>query len=480
MNTFSFKSKAVIWILFALNLALAIWVSEVLGTPWGWIPTHLSLQKVPTLFDLLAASQFLLFGFTLDQLFRYSVKRFNGHKKQGQIPVIVVEAGSIVIYALVALLGFILLFDQSISTLVAASGALGLAVGYAFRDMIADVVASITLQTDHLIGIGDLIEYPEAGVVLLARVTEMDRRYVTLENLDGVSYRITNHKFLGMSFVNLSQQTRPPIREVTIPVDAQYNSDRVLSVLSSAMEYVGKSHPQFHGWYRCYVSQVMIGSVTYKIRYECSAESHLDEPKHYILKNALRFLKSSGITFDSSMMVQNVESLHTSHFSPLLNVYPFGILRVLDELEVLELSKKAQSLHFNPGQQVIQQGDIANSMYIIAEGSLEVTAHNEQGEKITLAHLWPGDCVGEMSLLTGEPRSANVYASLNTHLIEITKDELAPILAKNPLLVERISILLAERVAHKEKTLSQSAQVTIAEEVKTSLVSKIMNFFGKL
>ena len=479
MKTFSSKSKTVIWVLFGLNIALALWVNEKLDTPWGWIPTHLSLEKLPELDDLLAVSQFLLLGFTLDQLFRFSIKRFNGRKKQGQIPVIVVEAGSILIYALIGLLGFILLFDQSISTLLAASGALGLAIGYAFRDMISDVIASITLQTDHLVAIGDVIEYPENGTTLVARVIEMDRRYVTLKNLDGAKYRITNNRFLGINFVNLSQQDRQPIREVTIPVDTQYNSDRVLEVLDSAMEFVGKVHSQFNGWHRCYVSQVLIGSVTYKIRFECKADSHLDEPKHFILKNALRFLKSSGISFDSSMVVQNVDSLHTNHFSPLLNVYPFGILRVLDEREVMELAKNAKSLHFNPGQQVIQQGDTANSMYIIAEGSLEVTAHNEKGEKITLAHLWPGDCVGEMSLLTGEPRSANVYASLNTHLIEITKEELAPILSNNPLLVERISILLAERTAHRQKTLSQSAQEAMADEVKISLVSKILKFFGK-
>ena len=108
-----------------------------------------------------------------------------------------------------------------------------------------------------------------------------------------------------------------------------------------------------------------------------------------------------------------------------------------------------------------------------------MTTLNEKGEKITLAHLWPGDCVGEMSLLTGEPRSANVFASLNTHLIEITKEDLAPILSKNPLLVERISILIAARLAHKQNTLTQSEHATAVEHVKTSLVSKILKFFGK-
>lgn len=473
------KSKAFVWLLVVLNIALAMWVNKELGTPWGWIPTHLTLEQLPRFLEVLAGTQFVLLGFTLDRIFRNSVHFINSKKKQGLIPAVVVDAGSIVICSLVGLLGYILLFDQSINTLIAASGALGLALGYALRDMIADVVASVTLQTDHLISIGDWIEYAESGTPCIAKVIEMDRRYVTLENIDGRAYRITNNRFLAITFVNITQHSGFTIRELIIPVDTQYNSDRVLEVLSSAMDYVCRGYPQFNTWFRCYVSQIQIGSVAYKIRYECREDGQVDETKHLVLKHALRFLRSSGISFDSSMLVQNVESLHASNFSPLLDVYPFGILRVLAEDEISELSKTVKSLHFNPGQQVIEQGVIADSMYIIAEGCLEVISHNNKGEKVVLANLWPGDCVGEMSLLTGEPRSAHVYARLNTHLIEITKNELAPILAKNPLLVERISILLADRVAHKQKTLNQSAQESVAEEVKVSLVLKILKFFGK-
>jgi len=473
--------KLLLLILAVLNFALSRVLNATIETPWGWQETHLNLERMPELSDFLAALQFVLFAFTVDCLFRMLVLRINRKKSQRQIPAVLVQAGTILIYALIGLLGFILLYDQSISTLLAASGALGLAVGYAFRDMIADVAASITLQADHLIAIGDWVEFSEGGNPVSARVTEMDRRYVTLEtNGDLRTFRISNNRFLSLQFTNISQQAQQSIRESLLQLDIQYNEDRILEILNAALEFICRNNPEFTGWFRCYIKSVQTGSVTYKIRYECSAEFSINKSRHLVLKSILRFLKASGISLESSILVQSVPSLHSSHFPPLQNVYPFGILKVLSEEEVVKLSDQAQSLHYNAGQQIIQRGELADSMYIIAEGILEVVNYKENGDKVILATLWPGDCVGEMSLLTGEPRSADVFARDNAHLIEIRKQDLAPILKGNPILVERISSLLAKRLAQNEKTMSMANQQEAVAERKNSLAKKILTFFSQL
>ncbi|OWF65886.1 hypothetical protein B6A14_09005 [Polynucleobacter hirudinilacicola] len=481
MKFFFKRPKLFLLVLALLNYALGHLMSNTLGTPWGWQETHLNLDKLPVLSDILSALQFALFAFTLDCVFRISVLRMNARKRHRQIPAVLVQAGTILIYTLIGLLGFILLYDQSISTLLAASGALGLAVGYAFRDLIADVAASITLQADHLIAIGDWVEYSENGNLVSAQIKEMDRRYVSLEtNGDLRVFRIPNNRFLALQFTNISQQTQQSIREAVLQLDIQYNEDRILEILNAALEYVCRNNPEFTGWFRNYVTLVQTGSVTYKIRYECASDYSANQSKHLVLKSILRFLKSSGISLESSILVQSVSSLHSSHFPPLQNVYPFGILKVLSEEEVVKLSDNAISLHYNAGQQIISRGEMADSMYIIAEGILEVVAYKDNGEKVILASLWPGDCVGEMSLLTGEPRSADVFARDNAHLIEIRKQDLAPILQAKPILVERISSLLAMRMAQNEKTLSLANQQEAVNERRQTLTKKIMSFFSKL
>jgi CRP-like cAMP-binding protein len=64
---------------------------------------------------------------------------------------------------------------------------------------------------------------------------------------------------------------------------------------------------------------------------------------------------------------------------------------------------------FDAGQHLCRQGDAGDSLYLIMGGLLEIWLEQD-GERRLIARLRPGDAVGEMSLLTGEPRAASVVA----------------------------------------------------------------------
>jgi CRP-like cAMP-binding protein len=116
-------------------------------------------------------------------------------------------------------------------------------------------------------------------------------------------------------------------------------------------------------------------------------------------------------------------------------------------------------------------------MFILIEGGLEVTIPNDQGQQVVVATIWPGDCVGEMSLLTGEPRSANVRAKVNSTLLEITKADIAPIFEAHPELIEDISIVLEKRKAANQLLLNKTIEPEeMAKNIK-ALAKKILGFF---
>jgi len=85
--------------------------------------------------------------------------------------------------------------------------------------------------------------------------------------------------------------------------------------------------------------------------------------------------------------------------------------------------------------------------------------------------------VGEMSLLTGEPRSANVYAKTNGILLEVTKGNLAPFLTTSPILIEKISQVLADRKAKNEKAASSEDEIKSQFSQIKALAQKIFHFF---
>ena len=68
---------------------------------------------------------------------------------------------------------------------------------------------------------------------------------------------------------------------------------------------------------------------------------------------------------------------------------------------------------------VFRQGDPGDSFYIIYSGKARVFRERRTGEKTELAILGPGDSIGEMSLLTGEERSAYLETMEETHLLVV-------------------------------------------------------------
>jgi len=81
---------------------------------------------------------------------------------------------------------------------------------------------------------------------------------------------------------------------------------------------------------------------------------------------------------------------------------------------------------------------------------------SKNGSKIQVATLRAGDCFGEMSLLTGEPRSATVRADGDCYVMEIGKPVMGRVLSEAPTCMEQLSQLLAQRRMETEGILKEA------------------------
>ena len=98
------------------------------------------------------------------------------------------------------------------------------------------------------------------------------------------------------------------------------------------------------------------------------------------------------------------------------------------------------------GTLLIRQGDPGDSFYILRSGEARVTTRTEDGLESYLATLSPGDCLGEMALLTGEPRAANVTLGVDSVLYCLYKEDFDQILSSNPILYRHFTSLLVQRL----------------------------------
>ena len=99
-----------------------------------------------------------------------------------------------------------------------------------------------------------------------------------------------------------------------------------------------------------------------------------------------------------------------------------------------ELAAIATPVEFTAGTALVRQGEPGDALYVIVAGRLDVLLDLESGEQRTLSSLGPGDCVGEMALLTKHARSATVVARTPAIALRIAESEFAEVLARHPAL----------------------------------------------
>jgi cAMP-dependent protein kinase regulator len=101
-----------------------------------------------------------------------------------------------------------------------------------------------------------------------------------------------------------------------------------------------------------------------------------------------------------------------------------------DEREALVSEMELES--HDEGSVIISEGDPGSSMYVIASGEVKVfTRSAAGGAPVYLAKLGEGDFFGEVSVLTGKPRTATITASQRTELLRLDKSKLDNALNKH-------------------------------------------------
>jgi len=157
------------------------------------------------------------------------------------------------------------------------------------------------------------------------------------------------------------------------------------------------------------------------------------------------------------------------------------LFTVLDDAEMAALAVRMTPHTFSAGDVIVEQGEVGASMYIVAEGLLQVYIQPaESSDLIKVANLIPVQFFGEMSLLTGETRSATVKAETGVLVYEITKEDMELLLDKRPEIAEQLTQIVAQRRLQNEafmKNLPAEQQAVEVQNFAEQLLHKMRQFF---
>jgi CRP-like cAMP-binding protein len=157
------------------------------------------------------------------------------------------------------------------------------------------------------------------------------------------------------------------------------------------------------------------------------------------------------------------------------------LFQPLSAEQIKAVSTGATDVLLGPGQVLFHQGEGGDSLFIVRRGEVEVLAGDDGPGRHRIATLGRGDFFGEMSALTGQPRSATIRALTDLCVVEIGKDDLASIFAADPSIMEKMSQIVVDRNLARTAALTDAAAATAAQKVsqQTSMLQRMRSFFGR-
>ena len=124
-----------------------------------------------------------------------------------------------------------------------------------------------------------------------------------------------------------------------------------------------------------------------------------------------------------------------------------------------EIEENLEVVRLKGGERLFSQGDPGDSMYIVMGGRLRALAHADGGEKRILGEISRGESVGELALITGEPRTAGIEAIRDSVLIRLSKASFERLIRSQPELLLNLSRLVVHRLTRSERGRGRNARI---------------------
>ena len=135
----------------------------------------------------------------------------------------------------------------------------------------------------------------------------------------------------------------------------------------------------------------------------------------------------------------------------------------LSEEELGYISQKMIARHYESGKFIFLEDSEGEQCFFVVQGSVKVTRLSKDGREVILAMLNEGEFFGEMALLDGESRSANVIALEETEVLTLNREDFLVVLHDYP----QIAIQLLKEMAHRlRKSDRQIASLSLSDAEK--------------
>lgn len=406
-------------------------------------------------------------------------------KLEGKIPQLLKNVLTFIVYFLAVIAIINLVYMLPVSGIWATSGVIGLVIGFGLRSTLTDIFSGIAINIDQPYKVDDWIRVQARGIeVFTGRVIEITWRSTRILKTENVVVVLPNSFLNSVVLTNLSKPQKITRFDLQFTLDFEISPDRILRILEAAVK--SADAPLEEPKSKIKIDRVTQAGVIYRVYYWINtANGSPSSARHSVSKSILLHLHQAGLSLarekqDIYYDKMPARSLDVS--SDFIEIFKrIEIFHGFDESEILQLSGKLTRIKLKAGITVVEIHEPGESMFIILEGLLAVYTKSEESQDLNkIDQLIPGEFFGEMSLLTGEPRSATIICVTDSVIFEIRKEDITQILHNRPEMAEQITRVIARRrttIDEANKNITREQAQEKRKNIADQILHKMAHFF---
>jgi small-conductance mechanosensitive channel/CRP-like cAMP-binding protein len=378
---------------------------------------------------------------------------------------------AIAIYLLLGASALKIIFDYDVKTALTGGAVIAAVVGLALQDTLGNLFSGIALHMEGAFDVGDVLHSGD----YLGVVESVSWRATRMRGFNNQTLVLPN-SVIARERLEVFPHGNLNARILQLGIDYNVAPATVIDIISQAaahVEGVARELPCF-----ARVGAFADSSVIYEIKYHTRDYAKRDRIDADIRKAVWYALHRNKINFATPVRAfQTYTPPETRH-----EVARDEVLARLREVDILSpLSEDSRQtiaagtrVHFySKGETILRHAAAGDSMFVVHSGTASVRLGDDTHEGWhEVAQLGAGTVFGEMALLTGETRTADVVALTDVTALEIGKDALQPILSDHPNLVEAMTAKVVQRKGHLD------AIRTGEPEEERTIVSRVRAWFG--
>lgn len=439
-------------------LTTLILLTDVLAYPALLIALQIGLAtaeprgSVPVLRNVLWALLVLLVAWLTVRLLRRFLWRRAFLRRYGsEAPRILQHLVALGLYLTALAIVIVVVFERSAGGVLVSTGVIVGVLGLALQNVLSDLFSGITIALEQPYGVGDWLTLPDGRE---GEVSDITWQATYLRSFNNGTLVLPNSYALRQVLHNHSRPERRHAAWLSVFVDRSYDPETVrrliLEAVLSCQAVLDEPTPIVN------ISDASGNPIRYLVY-----ASFRDFPSHFAgindaYMNIQTYLGRAGIGSSPARYEIATESvperqLHMPSLREELSATEIFSVLSPDQIDVLA---EHSSYHtYYPEQVIVQEGAPGNTLLILTSGVARVSRRDDSARDLEVARLGAGDIIGEMSLLTGERRSATVSAIVQVTVIEVGKDGLEPILQAQPALSDSFAQVMLERRLKNEQFL---------------------------